>query len=134
MLPESQIIMLEILLQFVGEFFLQVIGEALLEVGLHSLSEPFRRPPNPWLAAVGYAIFGAVFGGLSLLIFPTHLTPAGMWRIANLVFTPIAVGGVMAAIGAWRSRRGEALFRLDRFSYGFLFALTLAMVRFVFAK
>lgn len=126
--------MLEILLQFVGEFLLQVIGEALLEIGLHSLAEPLRQPPNPWLAAIGYGIFGAVFGGLSLLIFPVHLTPAGAMRIANLVLTPLAVGGVMSAMGTWRAHRGEAIFRLDRFSYGFLFALALAMVRFVFAK
>lgn len=125
--------MLEILLQLVGEFLLQVIGEALVEIGLHSLSEPFRRPPNPLLAAIGYAIFGAVFGGLSLLIFPTHLTPDGALRIANLLLTPLAVGGIMAAMGAWRARRGDAIFRLDRFSYGFLFALALAAVRFEFA-
>ena len=125
--------MLELLIQFIGEFLLQAIGEALLELGLHSLAEPFRRPPNPWIAALGYAIFGAAFGGLSLLIFPENLTPAGAWRVANLILTPIAVGLIMAAMGAWRIRRGESLFRIDRFSYGFLFALSLAVIRFSFA-
>jgi hypothetical protein len=125
---------LEFLFQIVGEFLLQAIGEALFEIGLHSLAEPFRKPPNPWLASIGYAIFGATFGGLSLLAFPTHLTPAGALRIANLVITPPAVGGIMAAMGAWRTRRGDSLFRIDRFSYGFLFALALALVRFKFAR
>lgn len=126
--------MLELILQLLGEFLLQAVGEALLEIGLHSLAEPFKHPPNPWLASIGYAIFGAIFGGFSLIAFPTHLTPAGMLRITNLAFTPIAVGGIMAAMGAWRARRGEPLFRIDRFSYGFLFALALALVRFKFAK
>lgn len=125
--------MLELLLQFIGEFLLQVIGEALLELGLHALAEPFRRPANPWVAALGYAFFGAAFGGLSLLIFPGHLTPAGLWRVANLMVTPIAVGLIMGAIGAWRTRRGDSLLRIDSFSYGFLFAFSLALVRFRFA-
>jgi hypothetical protein len=126
--------MLELLFEVLGEFLLQVFVEALVELGFHSLAEPFRRPPNPWLAAMGYAIFGAALGGLSLLAFPAHLTPAGVARIANLVLAPVAVGGCMVALGAWRARRGEPLLRIDRFSYGYLFALSLALVRFYFAQ
>ncbi|MEQ6435054.1 hypothetical protein V8Z74_08425 [Comamonas sp. w2-DMI] len=100
--------MLEFLLQLLGEFLLQVVGEALVELGLHSLAEPFRQPPNPWLAALGYMIFGAVLGGLSLLVLGHHLTPAGPLRWLNLLFTPVAVGALMAAMGAWRARRGGA--------------------------
>jgi hypothetical protein len=124
----------EIIFQILGEFLLQVVGEALFEIGFHSLGEPFRRPPNPWLASVGYAIFGAAFGGLSLFLFPAHLIPVGVGRVANLVLTPVAVGGVMACLGAWRARRGDPVFRIDRFSYGFLFALSLALIRFQFAQ
>ena len=125
--------MLQLLFEVLGEFLLQVFVEALVELGFHSLAEPFRRPPNPWLAALGYAIFGAALGGLSLLLFPANLAPTGVARVANLVLTPIAVGGCMVALGAWRARRGESLLRLDKFVYGYLFALSLALVRFYFA-
>ena len=125
--------MLEILVEVLGEFILQALGEALVELGLHSLAEPFRRPPNPWLAALGYTLFGAIFGALSLLVFPHNLVP-GPWRWVNLAATPIAVGGVMAALGAWRARRGDAVLRIDKFSYGYLFALSFALVRFFFAS
>lgn len=125
--------MLEFIVEILGEFLLQALGEALMELGFHSLAEPFRKPPNPWLAALGYAIFGALAGGLSLLVFPSHLTPAGLPRLANLLLTPLAVGWCMSAMGAWRSKRGDALLRIDRFSYGYLFALTMALVRFQFA-
>ncbi|MFT3799754.1 MAG: hypothetical protein QM766_00910 [Burkholderiaceae bacterium] len=126
--------MLELLIQVVGEFLVQVIGQALLELGLHSLVEPFHRPSNPWLAAIGYALFGAIFGSLSLLVFPIYLVSSTPMRIANLFVTPLAVGGVMAAMGRWRARRGDQRFRIDRFSYGFLFAFSFALVRFEFAK
>ncbi len=125
--------MLEILIQLFGEFVLQAIGEVLLELGLHAVAEPFRKEANPWVAALGYTMFGAAFGGISLLAFPAHLTPAGALRIANLVLTPLVVGAIMSSVGAWRAKRGDALFRIDRFSYGFLFAFALAAVRFRFA-
>ena len=125
--------MLELLFEVFGEFLLQAVGEVLFEVGLHSLAEPFRKRPNPWVAAIGYAFFGAVAGGLSLLVFHGNFASQS-WRIANLVVTPIAVGGMMALIGAIRSSRGQALFRIDRFAYGYLFALSLALIRYWFAR
>lgn len=124
--------MLEFLFEILGEFLLQAFGEALVELGLHSLAEPFQRAPNPWLAAVGYTLFGAALGGLSLLVFPSYLVPPP-WRLANLFLTPFAVGGLMVAMGAWRARRGENVLRIDRFLYGFLFAAALALVRYLFA-
>jgi len=124
--------MLVALLELLGEFLLQVVVEALVELGLHSLAEPFRRAPNPWLAALGYLLFGALLGGLSLLVFPANFVP-GPWRIINLVVTPLAAGVLMALVGRWRANRGPDVLRIDRFTYGYLFALALALVRFSFA-
>ncbi|MBM3845088.1 MAG: hypothetical protein FJ405_02220 [Verrucomicrobia bacterium] len=126
--------MFEILLGIIWEALLQIVLEALPELGLHSVAEPFRRTPNPWLAALGYALFGAIAGGLSPLAFPSHLVGSEGIRIANLIITPIAVGLVMCAMGVWRARRGQQTIRIDTFTYGYLFALTLVIVRFVFAR
>lgn len=84
------------------------------------------------MAAVGYTLFGAILGGLSLLVFPNNLIPHA-WRVANLIATPIAVGGVMALMGTWRARRGEPVYRINRFAYGYVFALSMALIRFHFA-
>ena len=124
--------MLEFLFEILAEIILQTLGEALVELGFHSLAEPFRKPPNPWLAAIGYGLFGAILGGLSLLLFSAHFVSEG-WRIANLILTPVVVGMLMSAMGYWRARRGQAVLRIDRFAYGYLFALTFALVRFWFA-
>ena len=124
------------LLQLIAEVVLQIVFEALAELGLHSLREPFRRPEplHPVFAAIGYAIFGAIAGGISLWLFP-HLFISAQWlRVANLLATPLAAGAVMGAFGAWRRRRNEDLIRLDRFGYGFLFAFTMAVVRFVWGQ
>ena len=124
---------MEFILELFLEFIIQALGEALFELGLHSLSEPFRKPANPWFAAIGYAMFGSIFGGISIWLFPHHMVTANVWRLANLAATPVAVGFCMSWLGAWRSRLGQSLFRIDRFSYGYLFALCFGFVRFIWA-
>lgn len=126
--------MMEILFEILGEFLLQLLLEALAEVGLHSLKEPFRRAPNPWLAGIGYAIFGALAGAITLWLLPDHLVRNEVLRKLNLLLTPLAAGGMMCLIGAWRARRGEPVLRIDRFAYGYLIAQALALVRFIFAQ
>ncbi len=122
------------LLQFAGELLLQLAFEVLLELGLHPAQEPFRLPrPNPWIAAFGYLIFGAIAGALSLLVFPSHFIVSHSGRIANIFVTPMVAGGTMTIFGAWRRNRGEELLRIDRFTYGFVFALAMALVRYTFA-
>ena len=124
--------MLEFIFEILGEFLLQAFGEALIELGLHSLAEPFKRDHAPWRAVLGYLLFGAALGGVSLLFFPDYLV-AKPWRMVNLFVTPFAVGGLMVLMGHWRARRGEEVLRINLFIYGFLFAASLALVRYVFA-
>ena len=59
---------MEILFEILGEFVLQVVVEALLQGGMHTLAAPFRRQSSPWAAALGYLVFGAVAGGISLWV------------------------------------------------------------------
>lgn len=132
--PLTMEIIFEIIFQFLAELVLQILFEVLGEIGLQSLAEPFRRKPNPWLGALGYACFGAVAGGLSLWLFPGLFIHSHSAQIANLLLTPILAGGAMAAIGQWRSHQGQDLIRLDRFACGYLFALSMALVRFHFGQ
>jgi hypothetical protein len=126
--------MIEFIIQIIGEFIVQLLGEALFALGYRSLAETFQKQPNPWLAALGFILFGAILGGLSLLILPSNLTPIGIPRVANLIITPILIGLCMSAIGGWRSKRGSLVLPIDRFWYGYLFALTVALIRFRFAR
>lgn len=123
------------LLQACGEFLLQMAFELLAELGLHSVREVFRPsvPTNPFLAAIGYALLGAGAGALSLHFRPALLIHHTGAQIANLFATPFAAGIVMALVGVWRRRRDQQPVLLDRFGYGFLFALSMALVRFVWA-
>ena len=123
---------LEIILQFFGELLLQIVGEALFELGLHSIAEVIKRPltGNPWLASLGYVLLGSIAGAISLLLLPVSLIHNNTLRWINLLLTPIFAGMTMVAIGVWRARRGQEILRINRFVYGFLFALTMALIRF----
>ena len=58
---------------------------------------------------------------------------AGWLRILTLLLVPGLAGLAMNALGAWRLRRDQALIRLDRFGYAYLFALGMSLVRFFWA-
>ena len=124
--------MLEVIFGLLGELVLQIVLEVLVELGCHSVRESFRREPNPVQALLGYLLLGLLAGGLSVLVAPQFLIAEDL-RVPNLAFTPVLAGLAMMALGARRARRGEELVRIDRFLYGYCFALCIAIVRFRFA-
>jgi len=123
---------LELIVGFFGELLLQLVLEVLAELGLRSVRESFRPQPNPLLALIGYLLLGLVTGGLSLLLAPRFLVAPDL-RLPNLAYAPVLAGLAMTALGAWRARRRDELVRIDRFLYGYCFALAIAAVRFRFA-
>ena len=111
----------------------QVIIEALTEHGVHVVARRFpgARPWHALLAGIGYAALGAALGWVSLLVLPDLLTGSRAGQLASLIVLPLLGGAAMATLGAWRRRQGQPLVRLDHFAYGFVFALALTLVRFL---
>lgn len=115
-----------------GELFLQVFGELIVELIGRSLHEPFRRPKprHPFLALIGYGLFGAIIGAISLWALPSPIISTHWLRVVNLIVTPVVAGFLMERLGAWRERNHPTRERLNRFAYGYVFALSMAVVRF----
>lgn len=120
---------MSLLAELLVEFVIQFVLEVLVEMGAHGLKRG-REPLPPAVAMILYLLLGAGLGWASFLLFPQHLIAHPDARIINLVVTPVAVGLALGAIGAWRARRGSELVRLDKFAYGYAFALAFALVRF----
>jgi hypothetical protein len=123
----------EVILQFLGELVLQAIAELLVELGLHSLADPFQRPRHPVLSTVGFTLWGAIAGGLSLWVLPSSPIHNPLFRQMNLIVTPVACGLMMMLVGKLRLKRGQDTVRLDQFGYAFVFAFAMALVRFLWA-
>lgn len=112
------------------EFVIQFVLEVLVEMGAHGLRRD-RSPIHPAISTAIYVVLGGILGWVSYLFFPQHLISHPYASLANLILTPIAVGLSLGAIGAWRAKRGTELVRLDKFAYGYAFALAFSLVRFV---
>ncbi len=123
-------ILVELIVQFVGEVLLQIVFQLLAELGLRGLRRVTVEIVNPWVAVLFYVLLGAGLGWLSVQILPSLLLASRTAQLANLVVTPILAGLAMVALGAWRRRREQALIRLDGFAYGYLFALSMAVIRY----
>ena len=123
---------MEIILEFLAELFLQFIFEAIADFGIHKSVR--RKELSPLLAALGYLVFGACLGFISLLIFPESFIQAEGLKLVNLLGTPIILGFIMLVIGKVRDRKGKETVRIEKFFYGFLFAFGLALVRFLFTS
>lgn len=125
----------EILVEAFGEFFLQVFFEALARAGIHFIRDPDKEPrdQSKLLLFAGYVTLGAIGGAISLWLLPNYLLRSHTARLAYLVLAPAAAGGLMALIGVLRSRLGQRRYGIDRFFYGYVFALAFALVRFQFA-
>ena len=125
---------MEFLLQIFLEFLLQIISEVLLDVFLHTTSRYtwLRKSLNALLTAVLFFAAGLLIGFLSISIFPQAFIRSSTLHGINLLITPVLAGFTMFAIGWYRVRRGNLLIRLESFSYGFIFAFAMALIRLLF--
>jgi hypothetical protein len=124
----------DLLFEFFGELLLQILLEMLAEVGLQSLRTRAPGGTSALLTALGYIAMGAAAGGISLWLFPVLFIHSHTAQWVNVLITPLLAGLAMAAVGAWRRKKTMAIIGLDRFAYGYLFALTMALMRFGFAE
>lgn len=127
--------LVELLLELFGEVLLQVVFEALASAmgnlfGRRAQAAPAEKPV--WLVALGYAVLGLVAGGISLLVVPHSLMHSHIGRVAALLLAPVAAGLAMVMVGRLRLRAGKTVPELNRFGYGYTFALGMAVVRFFF--
>lgn len=125
--------MIEALISIIGEVFgealVQILVQLLADLGEHSLAAHGRGARSPGAATLGHLLFGALLGGISLLLLPHSLLHSPGARLANLVCAPLAAGAVTAIIGVFLRLRGRPTVELERFFYGWLFAFCFAGVR-----
>ena len=119
--------------EVLGEIGIQLVFQSIVEAVAYGLRDKNElvKPPSPWVLAFGCVLLGAMVGGVSLLIFSASWIHSPLARGVNLVLAPVAGGLAMAAMGAWRAKRGQMAIPLDRFTYGFAFAFGITAVRFV---
>jgi hypothetical protein len=122
----------EVVVELLLELVLQVVAELLIELGVRGAARLGKRESKPLVAALGYALLGALLGAASLWLWPQALLDDSL-RIAQLIVSPLLAGAMMAGIGVLVRRRGLATVRIESFFYGWLLAFSLSLVRFLAA-
>ncbi|HEV8369284.1 MAG TPA: hypothetical protein VGQ39_15120 [Pyrinomonadaceae bacterium] len=108
---------MEFLLEIFLEFLIQIVGELLFDVVLHTTSRFIRarQTLNALLTGIMYLGFGLFVGWLSILIFPRAFVRSSNLHGINLLITPVLAGFTMSVIGWIRVRQGKLLIRLETF-------------------
>lgn len=127
-------LLLQIIFEFFLEFIVQIIGEVFLEIGFQKFSaaHSVRKALNVTLAVIMYFGLGVITGWLSILIFPHSFIRSSKLHGISLIIIPLLAGLTMSGIGWLRERQGKPVIRLDTFTYGFIFAFGMALVRYLF--
>ena len=128
-------LLLSILEPVLEAVFLYLVA-GLADLLLRAVGAVFEHSEiqDPVFATCGYALFGVLLGGVSLLFFPHHLVHPSRIHGISLLVSPVITGLMMWATGAVLRRRDKRVTRLESFGYGFAFAFGMALVRFFFAK
>lgn len=115
------------LAQILFELIFQFLFEVLADVAWRQSPEPARATIKALLAA----IFAAVLGFLSTLLFPEPFITARPLALAYLILGPLLVGAIMARLGRALERKDKRRTTLERFGYGWLFAFSFTFARFL---
>jgi len=127
---------MELLFRVFLEFLLQVLGNVLLALFLHLTSRlsRLRLSVNALHTAFLFLVFGSSIGALSIWFFPTAFIRSSNLHGISLIIMPGLAGLVMAAVGWIRLLQGKLVVHLESFSYGFICAFGMALIRLLFTK
>jgi len=127
--------MIALILEFLGEFLIQIVGELIIDAVFHGVSRvPWANKILSTVLLVMYFGLGLLLGWISLWFFPQAFTRSATLPGISLLITPLLAGLVMAAIGYIRKREGKLATRIESFLYGFIFAFGMALIRFFFTE
>jgi undecaprenyl pyrophosphate phosphatase UppP len=128
---ELLIWILQAFVELFSELFGQIVLEFFIDLGLRALKDAAhsQTKQHPIPLFIGYLLLGAVIGGISTAFLPDHFIKKPLMRWVNLIVTPAIAGMLMGWVGGWNDKRGRRVINLERFPFGWAFAIGLAVVR-----
>ena len=111
----------------------EVAFEVLANVAVEALGEAVSDADQSSriLAGIGHALMGTAAGALSLFFLPRQVAPQVGFPGMSLAIAPLCAGVLLDSMGRWWERRGNVRMALFTFRGGVVFALAMAIVRFV---
>jgi hypothetical protein len=121
----------ELLVELLAELVIYVVGEMILDLGLRKAGRAVLYPrESPIISLFAYAAFGALFGLISLLVFPDAFVSEPSLRVLSLFSVPLLTAGLVTGLGRFFRKRKMKAVHLDSFALAFALAASIALVRF----
>lgn len=125
-------LIVELIIGFVAEIVLTIFGEALVELGLHSVTEGTGgKRWKGFFFALLYAIAAFIAGYLSLIVMPLVVFGNQAAGVIYAIVAPVIAGFGLCFV-SWIIDRGindRGFFQIKKFAYGVLFALVFTISR-----
>ena len=118
----------------IGQVFVELFLQLILEVFADAI---WRRLPEPARIAVKVVLssaFAVLIGWLSVSLKPSFGISSEALRIVYLIFAPVLIGIAMSWIGRFFVSREKPRSILERFVFGWLFAFSFALTRYLLIK
>ena len=114
------------------EAFFEIACEGLASLLTRGVSKLFKSVSdfNPIATTFAIGMLGALFGFLSVVVYPHPLVHPSRFHGMSLIASPLITGFVMAQVGRLLRNHGRKVVPIESFGYGFAFALAMALVRF----
>lgn len=128
--------LLIIALQFVLELLLEILIWFPWDIFLvwrDKRTATAKTPPGNGAVFAGGLIFGAMFGGLSLIVLQRAILDDASARLANLILAPLVCALVARGLARRRVRRGQPSDEKLHFWFALLFSAAFVLVRFMWA-
>jgi hypothetical protein len=125
-------VVLEFLLEFIVEYLFLTLIELLVNGVFGSFSLLSKQKISRLLYFACHLILGILIALLSLKLLPKLLIPGLPAQVFSLVLTPLLVGLTLSAVEGWKRKDEEVALALDKFIYGYFFALSIVVIRFIF--
>jgi|SRR5580658_81497 tetrahydromethanopterin S-methyltransferase subunit F len=118
----------EALLEIVSGFLVSLIGRAVPK----ATATPYRQ--DRFFTFCLFSILGAAAGLVSFALFPHPLVRPSRFHGISMAVSPVITGTAMFAIGRIELRFGRKSTQIESFWIGFVFALAMAIVRFLLVR
>ena len=129
-------IIFEIIFQLIFEVVFQTIAQLLIEVGLGRFVVWLKTKVEGDRVLLGtlYFLFGLILGGFSQFLFPEPIIKNYVVKALYFILSPILIG-LSLCFFSWvinGKSLGDKFFKIEKFAFGFIFAVAFSLTRFYF--
>ncbi len=114
------------------EVIFEIAGVGLASLLMRATSKLFNTISelNPIATTFVLGALGLLVGSLSVVAYPHPLVPPSRFHGVSVIVSPLITGFAMSQLGRLLRNHGRKVMPIETFGYGFVFAFSMALVRF----